>query len=227
MNAAFATLFGVENALDGVQLSGMTDKIIFKNACKKTGIRFSEAKHQEFMHHYFRLLAEEVKKPGDGKKAVLPGVKPLLEALSRDTTVALGLLTGNYAHSAWVKLAEFGIDGYFAFGAYGDDHEDRNQLLPFALDRYREIHRGNGAIDTVWVIGDTPKDVACARPYGAKSLAVATGEYTLAELAQSKPDALVPDLRNVQRVMKILKGYRMDGNNSTRSRVYNVEFTDE
>jgi phosphoglycolate phosphatase-like HAD superfamily hydrolase len=213
MNRAFTDLFHIDNALDGLTVSGMTDKIIFRNACKKTNVAFSEEGHNRFKEKYIEHLREEIEKPGTGKM-VLPGVENLLMALSTDPEIKLGLLTGNYSPTAKIKLAHFGLAGYFSFGAFGDDDEDRNKLLPYAVQRYTEKFGGNGKAGNVWVIGDTPKDVACARPHGARAIAVATGGHSLGELEKSEPDALLADLGDIAQFLEIIKKMAEPGTNN-------------
>lgn len=203
MTRAFAKLFSVENALAGLALSGMTDKIIFKNACQKAKIEYTEQAHADFKGLYQEYLMEEIEKSNSGKQ-VLPGVQDLLEQLKPDRRCRLGLLTGNYAPCAKIKLQHFGLDHYFDFGAYGDDHENRNELIPFAIKRLQEKHELNG-YHKIWIIGDTPRDVLCARPHAARAIAVATGEYSEEELAAAQPDALLRDLSDTALFLNIIK----------------------
>ena len=204
MNRAFEKVFGVKNALAGLTLSGMTDRIIFKNACEKVKVPFSEPSHDAFKKIYQGYLAEEIERPNAAKR-MLPGVQPLLEKLQESEAVKLGLLTGNYAQCAKIKLGHFGIDHYFEFGAYGDDDEDRNKLLPFAIERLKKRFALNGHARSTWIIGDTPKDVYCARPHSAKAIAVATGDYNQEELAAARPDAIMQDLSDSELFFGILK----------------------
>jgi len=201
MTRAFEAVFQVKNALEGLKLSGMTDRKIFRNACDKAGVECTEAAEQRFKELYTRFLQEEIRHPNPEKK-LMPGIPGLLDDLRSQPGVHLGLLTGNYQQTAKIKLAAFGLDAYFEFGAFGDDDEDRNRLLPFALQRLAaQIGKAlNGA--AIWVIGDTPQDVECARPHGAKALAVATGGYSEAILAKARPDMLLPNLQNRQEVLE-------------------------
>lgn len=204
MNQAFEDLFGIPCALEGLTLSGMTDPKIFRNACQKAGVKFSDSAHEKFKNLYLRYLREEIEKAHPGKK-LLPGVPELLKALSENPTIYLGLLTGNYQEGAQVKLGHFGLDRYFKFGAFGDDDENRDRLLPHALERFARAYGRLPNGEVVWVIGDTPKDVACARPYRAKALAVATGEYNEHQLAKAQPDALMKDLREIRKFMRVIQ----------------------
>lgn len=130
---------------------------------------------------------------------VLPGAGELLETLAAREGSTLGLLTGNIAGGAAAKMRHYGLSRHFAFGAYGCDHADRNRLGPVALER-AAAHSGRRftAAET-WIIGDTPKDIACAHAIGARCLAVATGRFTPAELAAAGADAVVESLAEAAR----------------------------
>lgn len=118
---------------------------------------------------------------------VLDGVPELLEALASDPRFTLGILTGNTAAGATAKLRHFGLDRYFPFGAHGCDHADRNLLGPIAIQR-AALHSGrNFTPAETLVIGDTPKDIACAHAIGARCLAVATGRFSIPELDAHQP----------------------------------------
>lgn len=125
---------------------------------------------------------------------VLAGVTDLLDELAGRSDATLGLLTGNISGGAASKVRHFGLDSFFRFGAYGCDHSDRNLLGPIALERAaRHAGRSFSAGET-WVIGDTPKDIACAHAIGARCLAVATGRFTAAELESHGADRVVESL---------------------------------
>ena len=121
---------------------------------------------------------------------LLPGISELLENLDHCEHFALGLLTGNIQRGAWTKLEEFGIEHFFHTGAYGDDHHDRNRLGPIAIDRATEHFEYKFSPEDTVVIGDTPKDIACARACGACAVAVATGSFSYEMLATFQPDHL-------------------------------------
>ena len=125
---------------------------------------------------------------------VLDGVPELLARLADRADATVGLLTGNTAGGAAAKMRHFGLANHFPFGAYGCDHADRNRLGPIALER-ASIHAGKAftAAETL-VIGDTPKDIACARAIGARCLAVATGQFSAAALEAHGADHVVESL---------------------------------
>src|SRR5207302_7838486 len=128
------------------------------------------------------------------KGRVLPGIADLLAHLRQRDQVAVGLLTGNVRAGAQVKLGHFGLFEHFSFGGFGDHHFDRDDVAREALAAVRAHVHPEVTPDRIWVIGDTPLDVRCARAIGANVLAVATGTHTLAELAAAAPDLVLKDL---------------------------------
>jgi phosphoglycolate phosphatase-like HAD superfamily hydrolase len=138
--------------------------------------------------------------------AACPGTGDVLRLMASDGRVVSTLLTGNIAPNARVKVAAFGLNRWLdlSLGAYGSDEADRNLLVPVALRRVaieRGVQLGPG--DT-WVIGDTPRDLECARAAGARCLLVATGRYQVSELAALDPDAVLPDLSDADQVKELL-----------------------
>jgi phosphoglycolate phosphatase len=128
---------------------------------------------------------------------LLPGLPALLDTLAARKDIAMGLLTGNFERGARIKLSRVGIDGYFAFGSYGDNQFDRNDLPPVALERaHALLGRRFDAADAV-IVGDSLLDVACAKAHGLKCLAVSTGWTSSEKLAAANPDWLVDDLTSV------------------------------
>ena len=136
---------------------------------------------------------------------VLPGVVPLLERLRDTQGIRQTLLTGNLTMNAAVKVGAFGLTGFFDIevGAYGTDHADRLELVPIALDRVARLRGETYQPDEVWVVGDTANDLACARAGGVRCLLVGTGSNPR-DLDDLKPDAALPDLRDVDRAVRIL-----------------------
>ncbi|MGH9091382.1 MAG: haloacid dehalogenase-like hydrolase, partial [Acidimicrobiales bacterium] len=123
---------------------------------------------------------------------VLPGVARVLAGLAEEGTVVQTVLTGNVAPNAAVKLGAFGLQRWLdlEIGAYGSDHADRELLVPVALERAARLRGRTFAPGDVWVVGDAPADLACARAGGARCLLVATGRAGYHELAALRPDAV-------------------------------------
>jgi phosphoglycolate phosphatase-like HAD superfamily hydrolase len=137
-----------------------------------------------------------------------PGIAAVLARLAEDPRVVSTLLTGNIEPNALVKVTAFGLDRWLdpTVGAYGSDAADRNLLVPVALRRLSDRRGVELAPGDAWVIGDTPRDLACARAAGSRCLLVATGRYRADELAELEPDALLEDLRDGPAVVKLLTG---------------------
>lgn len=201
MSRAFAELYGVEDVMEGIPLSGRTDDRIMMDAYAKAGIEFSRNELERFKERYFSLLPTEMTKNG-GDKRVMPGVKELLSALSCRNDSALGLLTGNWERSGRIKIAYFGLDSYFPFGAFSDDSSDREALVPIAVERFRRMYGVEPSPRQVYVIGDTPADILCAKPHGVVSVAVAAAGHSIEELRKYEPDLLFPDLSDLATVLK-------------------------
>lgn len=136
-----------------------------------------------------------------------PGVEDVLGGLAATEGVAQTLLTGNVYANAVVKVTAYGLEKWLdlGIGAYGSDSEDRNQLVPVALRRLDQAEGVRLAPSDVWVVGDTPRDLACARAAGAKCLLVATGRYTYSELAGLGADAAVADLTDSAAILDLLR----------------------
>ena len=134
----------------------------------------------------------------------MPGVRPLLDALTLRPDVYLGLLSGNYERAARLKLEYFDLWRYFRCGAFGDDAPERNGLLPQALAHIRACGGPAAAPSETVVIGDTPLDIACAAASGARSVAVATGGYDATTLRASGADIVFADLQDRDAVLAAL-----------------------
>lgn len=137
-----------------------------------------------------------------------PGVTDVLAQLSKEDSVLSTLVTGNIVANARLKVAAWGLDPWFDMdvGAYGSDHADRNQLVPLSLARVHDSYGIRLSPSDAWVIGDTPRDLECARSAGARCLLVGTGRYTVTDLAALGPDAVLEDLSDTAGVLEILTG---------------------
>jgi phosphoglycolate phosphatase-like HAD superfamily hydrolase len=153
------------------------------------------------LDRYVDYLQEELV-VGSGGVRLMPGVCELLDALEEREDVVLGLLTGNLEAGARAKLSSAGIDpDRFEVGAYGSDHETRGELPAVAQRRVREELGLDIAGPDVVVIGDTPADIHCGRGIGARAIGVATGHYSVDELAQHEPAAVFADLSDTSSVV--------------------------
>lgn len=194
---AFGKTFGVDEPR-AVPFSGRTDRGIVRNLFRLHGVDDSSHNWDLLCREYWRRLERYLPRfPGE----VLPGVRALLDRLSQCSDAAVGLLTGNTCRGARLKLEHYQLMHHFAFGGYGDAHADRDQVAHEALAAWRK-HRGayDGA-EQIWVVGDTPLDIQCARAIGAKGVAVATGWHDYQSLEAAEPDLLVHDLRETEGIL--------------------------
>lgn len=150
------------------------------------------------------LRYRELVHPGSRRDWVLPGVRPLLDRLWQRGHLA-GVLTGNAQLVARWKLAAADLDGFLPFGAYGDEAEERHELVTRAREAARARFAIAPSLDETILIGDTPRDIAAAQASGTRVLAVATGRFGVDELRALQPDAVVPDLTEVERVVALLE----------------------
>ena len=134
----------------------------------------------------------------------MPGVRTLLARLETRADLSCALLTGNFARAARIKLEHFDLWRFFTFGAYGEDAPERDQLVPIAVDRARQHDVNVQSATQVVVVGDTPLDVRCAAVAGARSVAVATGSFDEASLAEQGATAVLPDLTDTKAFIDLI-----------------------
>ena len=184
-----------ENEGPPLDLAGSTDGGIFRGLLKHFGQPFDEALEVRFYEVYLPKLERNLRDSSYGGH-LLDGVTELLTDLEKEGHV-LGLMTGNIARGAEMKCARHGIGEFFKFGSYGDDHWDRNKLGPIALERAVQLSGQDFAVEDILVIGDTPKDVACAHAFGAQCVAVATGAFSATQLEECGADRVLENLVGV------------------------------
>jgi phosphoglycolate phosphatase-like HAD superfamily hydrolase len=194
MTRAFETVFAVPAGFDGVPAAGHTDRWLLSHALRRHGLPDTPVAQETFRACYVAYLAEEIERPGSGRRGVMPGVESLLAALEQRPALHLALLRGNYARAAEIKLSHFGLARFFGWGVFGDEAADRRDLARLALTRARERRIPDDACARAVVVGDTPHDVACARAAGVRALAVATGPFTVEQLQEAGADLVFRDL---------------------------------
>jgi phosphoglycolate phosphatase len=177
-----------------LDLAGSTDLGILANLYVHFEIEPTEERTHRFFEIYHKHLEESLESNlSEGK--VLDGVFDLLEDLAIIQHAQLGLLTGNTELGAEIKLRHYRLIQHFSFGAYGSDRADRNLLGHIALDRALAVTGKIFTPDRTLIIGDTPKDIACAHAVGARCLAVATGHFTAEQLEDAGADWVLGSLR--------------------------------
>ncbi|HWL14196.1 MAG TPA: HAD family hydrolase [Opitutus sp.] len=199
--AALHAEFGVVGTLEDIEIAGRTDAWIARRVLAKFALPDTPDNVSRYLAAYLRALRSSQPHP---HARLLPGVPEVLRALSQRGDVAQGLLTGNLRAGAEIKLQPHGLWEHFAFGAFGDDSERRNDLGPHAVRRAAEHHSVKFAADRVWIIGDTPHDIECGKVIGARTLAVATGRHSVAELQAHQPTVVLADLSDTAAVLAAL-----------------------
>jgi phosphoglycolate phosphatase-like HAD superfamily hydrolase len=178
---------GTSGPIDTYRFDGKTDPQIVRELLTHAGHPDAAAPDliAAVCRSYVAALREELGRAPDGTR-LLPGIAALLVALEPYELAGravVGLLTGNLRDGAELKLRAAGLEpGRFAVGAYGSDSGRRAELPPIAARRATELTGTPFAGADVVIIGDTPDDVVCGRPIGARSVAVATGFYDTAAL---------------------------------------------
>ena len=192
MERAFDELHGRPDAISGVDFRGMTDGPLLRRALRTIGRPDDDRAVAQIIRHYLHHLHSCVNEAAEFR--VMPGVKELLAALAPRARLALGLGTGNVERGARIKLARADLNGYFAFGGFGSDREQRADLLRVGAERGAQRLGVPLPRCRVVVIGDTPRDIEAANAVGAESVVVATGGHTLEELRRASPTVLFEDL---------------------------------
>ena len=204
-----ARLAGGVGSVPHLPMSGRTDPQIIGEMLRGAGL--APAEIDAVMP---RALAEAARVLGGWRERigreghVHPGVRELLAELASRDGVRQTLVTGNLATNGAVKVGAFGLEGFFDLpaGAYGDDHAERDFLVPIALGRVRELRGEVYAPEQVWVIGDTDRDLSCARAAGVRCLLVGTGRDGFDAVRHLEADAVVEDLADTEAVLGILLG---------------------
>jgi len=200
-------VFGTAGSLRGMIVSGMTDLQIVEESLRDKGITRAHinARKEELLRCYM----EEMKRAtGNGNQIIeaMPGAREVLQRIEDHPRYLSALLTGNIKPAAYLKLEISGLSEFFRLpGAFGDDSFDRRDLPALGAQRINEYLGADLQPEQFIVIGDTPNDIACARHFGARVLAVATGRVHSAEdLAACEPDALLPGLLDAELVLETL-----------------------
>jgi phosphoglycolate phosphatase len=206
ITSALADRLGNGDAWQKITFDGKTDPQIVRELLEAAGDAAAGDPDliAEICDRYVGLLEEELER-SPGCTRLLPGVVPLLDELASRTDVVLGLLTGNLARGAGLKLRSGGLDpSLFRVGAYGSDSPHRPDLPAIAAERAAAIFGRVPTGDTVVIVGDTPSDVTCGRGIGARAVAVATGSYAVSVLRDAGARAAFDDLTDTAAVLEAI-----------------------
>ncbi|MBS0187636.1 MAG: haloacid dehalogenase-like hydrolase [Planctomycetes bacterium] len=205
IEAAGRELFGPACHAHGVSFAGRLDPLIMRDMLANAGLAPTPDRLRAFRAAYERHMHETFREKFHGR--VMPGVQSLLEQLDRVPGLTLGLLTGNFEPTGLLKVRSCGIDtARFHVSAWGDDspHDppERKHLPPVAVQRYRQKNGRDPR--KVFIIGDTPHDVSCAKAHGHVAIAVATGKFSRAELLACGADHAFEDFSDSRAVLRCI-----------------------
>jgi phosphoglycolate phosphatase-like HAD superfamily hydrolase len=201
LGRAMEKLYGINRGLQGLEIAGRTDKWIVEQLLGRDEKPNGPEEVAQFLDVYVELLADELPRRNGG---LHPGVLGILEEAHQRPELVQALLTGNIEKGARLKLTRYGVNHFFDFGAFADDSSIRNELGPHAKRRAEEKHGEEFPPERIFVIGDTPHDVACARAIGARAIAVATGSFTKRQLKDCGADAVFTDLAHPKAFFDLL-----------------------
>lgn len=201
---ALSEVFALQQDLPNIVMSGKTDPQICQEMMELLGFESHHIHNnlEETFKRYINYLESEIKSTAGFR--LHDGVVSLIEALSVNENAHLGLLTGNIEPGARIKLQPFALNHYFSMGAYGSDSADRMQLPSIAVSRAKEIFGVNFSPRQIIIIGDAVNDIACAKGYGAVSIAVNTGRTSWTELEALQPDYLFTSLSDTKQLLEAI-----------------------
>ncbi len=184
-----------------VDLRGRTDTSICRDLLAHLGVPATAGEQERLQLAYLSHMPATM--PA-GNARVLAGIREALDAVHGHPEIHQALLTGNLKEGARLKLSYLGLWDYFEFGAFADDSHIRDELGPFALARAEESLGIKFPPERVYIIGDTPHDIACGKAIGAKTIAVATGAFSVEQLAALNPTHTFADLSDTQALLKVI-----------------------
>ena len=198
---ALKSVFGWDDDIQYINFAGNTDLNVLRQVMEKHGRTLTDDDRLRFIE---RMPVDLAQTAGEAELVIYPGVRELLEKLSADPQVVLGLVTGNVEACARIKLWQFDLHGHFVLGAFGDDHADRTEIALLAMKRVRDSLKPGQEIGARFLVGDTPFDIAAAKTIEAKSIAVATGKFGVEALRETGADHVLLDLSDTSAILNLL-----------------------
>ncbi|MEI8102487.1 MAG: HAD hydrolase-like protein [Chlorobium sp.] len=197
---ALREVYGTEGSAGTCNFAGKMDSNIIYETMRSAGLPSDEITEKFCMakKSYIEMLRAKTQ-PSD--VVLMEGIPALLDKLANHSELLIGLLTGNFEESGRHKLRLPHINHYFPFGAFADDGLHRNELPPVAVEKAYQLTGVKFAEQDIIIIGDTEHDIACARVMNAKSIAVATGTYSVEELQAHHPHVLYENLAQTDLVL--------------------------
>ena len=208
LNSAFEEVHGIPDVFRGMTFAGGLDLPLMKEMYRKWQLITQESEDMpdlsDVKSTYFDHLANVLDSWTSGH--ICPGVSTLISSLASEPSVQLGLQTGNFRESAFIKLRKFGLNSYFEDGGFGGEHLDRTAVVASAITACQESSGRTYSNNQVFVVGDTPSDIKAGHANHVRTLAVATGHYSADELGEHHPTYLLRDLSDNLGVIELLLG---------------------
>lgn len=207
MRAAMSHIYGRPNSNDRREYAGKTDQQIIRETFPERDPAEISALLPDFATAYMHeLTLRRTEMATRGR--VLPGVPAALHHFQHHPDIHQSVLTGNMQAVAEMKLTLTNLLDYIDMrtGAYGSDHHQRVQLPSYALARAHQYLTPNMRGSDLIIVGDTPNDIACGKAHGARTVAVATGPFSVADLAAHQPDAVLADLSDLAATISAITG---------------------
>jgi phosphoglycolate phosphatase len=211
MLTAGAQVCGEGFSFEGISFGGRLDPLIFADAVANSGLAADAAgkMHDDFRAAYTKAFRRLINDNGHTVTA-LPGIATLIDQLRKrvhvQDDVMLGLLTGNYAETASMKIESAGLQrDWFTLGCFGDEADSRPGLTELAMRRYTGLTGTPADPARVVIIGDTTHDVHCAKAHGCTAFAVATGRVNADELRDAGADIVVDDLSDPTPLLDLIR----------------------
>ena len=206
LDIAFEQVHGIPNAFQDEAFTGGMDLSLMVEVYRRWGLSTGDPEDfpglSDFKAAYFNHLNRLLETWTEG--GTCPGALDLLEALTLDPGLQLGLETGNFKEAAFIKLRRYGLDVFFEDGGFGGDYTERHQVVAAAIANCQRNSGRTYSPGEVFLIGDSPSDVEAGNDNGVITLAVATGFYSAEDLAKLNPRYVLPDLSNTQAVLSLL-----------------------
>jgi phosphoglycolate phosphatase len=198
--SAFKKVLNVYVDYKNWEFHGVSDLFIIQEIMDRNGIKKDPKKIQKIIE----VMIKDFERENLGHAVLLSGVNEILNKLGKDKQMIIGLVTGNLEKIAYMKLKHFKIEEFFILGGFGDISTIRSDLVKFAVKKAEFFH---GKIDKkdVFIIGDTIHDIKAAKDAGVKVIAVATGAYPKEQLSKLKPDYLVDNLKDTEKIIDVIK----------------------
>jgi len=198
-------VFGAALSWDGVEMSGGLDPMLVGEAAARSSLQTDRESLEAFRRSYIVFLPEELERGGSDVRT-MPGIHEVLVRLREREDVVLGLLTGNYAEGAALKLRAVGIEpAWFTVTAFGDEAASRPELVAVAAGRLAARAGRASEPSRYIIIGDSPRDIDCALRNGCFAFGVATGKFGVEALRTAGAHRVVQDLSDPSPLLDLLE----------------------